>query len=144
LFIREENNMCNNEGCRAFTDTLCTIVKLQRQEQCFDNPGTCDRPYLGINNNSNTYNTRPVTFYSCPNYTLWTMPYTLNGTTGTSSVFRVEAVEDCCCTCRVLAPNPDTTEQVQTPYVATDSYFTLNLRCIGAMRCLDDTYIPCI
>ena len=67
------------------------------------------------------------------------MPYTLNGVDGTSSVFRVEAAEDCCCTCRVLAPG-----DTEGTYQATDSFFTINLNCVGAIRCLDDTYIACI
>ena len=70
------------------------------------------------------------------------MPYTLNGTDDTSSVFRVEAQEGCCCTCRVLAPNPDT--ESPNPYVATNSFFTVNLDCLGAIKCLDDTFVSCI
>ncbi len=139
----ENNN--SNSSCSCFTDILCTIVKLQKQGQCLDSGlTTCDRPYLGVNSNSVVYNTRPVSFYTCANNTAWTMPYTLNGVSGTSSVFRCEAVEGCCCTCRVLALNPDPTTSALTPYVATDSFFTINLDCIGALRCLDDTYIACI
>lgn len=136
---------CNNNenNCTCFDDILCTIVKLQKQGQCIDSiNNACDKPFLGLNPSSSVFNTRPVTFYTCPNNVLWTMPYTLNGTTGESSVFRCEAVEDCCCTCRVLAPNPDTTSL--NPYVATDSFFTLNLNCVGALKCLDDTFVACI
>lgn len=135
--------MCNNLGCQAFTETLCTIVGLQKQGQCLDNNGACDRPFLGLSANSMIFNTRPVSFYTCQTYAPWTMPYTLDGVEGTSTVFRVEAVDGCCGTFRVLAPNPDTSDPT-IPYVATDSFFTLNLSCIGAMRCLDDTYIACI
>ena len=70
------------------------------------------------------------------------MPYTLNGQTSRSSVFRCEAVDGCCCTCRVLAPNPD--EASENPYVSTNSLFTLNLNCVGAISCLPDTYVACI
>ncbi len=131
--------MCGNNNCDSLKDVLCTIVNLQKQGQCLDGGlQTCDRPYLGINNNS-AYNTRPITFYTCPSNILWTMPYTLNGVEGNSTVFRVEAVEDCCCTCRVLAPatEPGT-------YEATESFFTINLNCVGAIQCLNDTYIACI
>ena len=124
--------MCNN-SCEGLTDTLCMIVKLQKQGSSIDDaPMSCDRPFLGINSN-NVLNTRPISFYTCPTNTLWTMPY--DG--GTSSVFRVEQVEDCCCTCRVLSPT-------ENGYEATNSFFTINLNCIGAIRCLDDIYIPCI
>lgn len=131
--------MCSNENCEDLRDVLCTIVKIQKQGQCFDEGITsCDRPFLGANNNT-LYNTRPITFYTCPTNKLWTMPYTLDGTEATSSVFRVEAVEDCCCTCRVLAPGTD-----EGTFVTTDSFFTINLNCVGAIQCLDDTYIACI
>ena len=131
--------MCNNNNCEDLRDVLCTIVKIQKQGECFDEGITsCDRPFLGNNNNS-LYNTRPISFYTCPSNTLWTMPYTLNGSENTSSVFRVEAVEDCCCTCRVLAPSEE-----EGTFVSTDSFFTINLNCVGALRCLNDTFVACI
>lgn len=134
-----------NNSCSCFTDILCTIIKLQKQGQCLDNTlMSCDRPFLGINSNSSVFNTRPISFFTCPNSTLWTMPYTLNGVDGTSTVFRCEAVEDCCCTCRVLAPNTDPATQDTMPYLATDSHFTINLNCVGALRCLADTFVACI
>lgn len=131
--------MCGNETCKDLRDVLCTIVKIQKQGQCFDEGITsCDRPFLGVNN-STFYNTRPITLYTCPTNTLWTMPYTLNGVELTSSVFRVEAVEDCCATFRVLAPGTE-----ENTFVTTDSFFTINLNCVGAIQCLNDTYIACI
>ena len=132
--------MDNNNCC--IEKILKIICKLQSKVEKFDDmPNSCDRPYLGCNTSSCFYNTRPITFYSCGNTTLWTMPYTLNGQTGTSSVFRCEAVDGCCCTCRVLAPNPDTEEASTYPYVATNSFFTMNLKCVCALRCLPDTYV---
>ena len=133
--------MDNNNCC--IEKILKIICKLQSKVEKFDDmPNSCDRPYLGCNTSSCFYNTRPITFYSCGNTTLWTMPYTLNGQTGTSSVFRCEAVDGCCCTCRVLAPNPD--EASENPYVETSSLFTLNLNCVGAISCLPDTYVACV
>ena len=60
-----------------------------------------------------------------------------------SNVFRVEKVDGCCATFRVLAPNPDTTE-TNIPYVATNSFFTMNLGCCCVIRCLNDTFVECI
>ena len=133
--------MCENNNCNCYYDTLKLIVNLQRQDSCLNQDSSCTRPFLG-GNSTTSYNTRPITFYSCCNNTIWTMPYTLNGTTGTSSVFRCEAVEGCCATCRVLAPNPDATSTL--PYVATNNYFTMNLEKVGCISCLDDTYVACI
>lgn len=134
--------MNNNECCIA--DILEVINVLQCQAEKIDDiPNTCDRPFLGSisSNGSFVFNTRPITLYNSNN-TLITMPYTLNGNNGTSSVFRVEKVNGCCATCRVLAPNPDTTST--NPYVSTNNFFTINLNCVGSLRCLDDTYIACI
>ena len=120
--------MCenNNNSCSCYTNILNTIVTLQKQgDICDDALNSCDRPYLGCNTSSCFYNTRPITFYSCGNTT-----------------FRCEAVDGCCCTCRVLAPNPDETSE--NPYVATSSLFTLNLNCVGAISCLPDTYVACV
>ena len=85
-------------------------------------------------------NTRPINFYNCVTGTLWSFPYTLGTTNGTSSVFRLENLEGNCCTCRVLAPNPDTTNNLET-YVPTSTFFTINLDCVSAIRCLADTFI---
>jgi len=105
-------------------------------------PNSCDRPYLGCNTSSCFYNTRPVTFYN-RNNELITLNYTLNDETGTSSVFRVEKTDGCCCTCRVLAPNPDVSA-LDNPYVATNSFYTLNCNCICVLQCLPDTFVDCI
>ncbi len=134
--------MNNNECCIA--DILEVINVLQCQAEKIDDiPNTCDRPFLGSisSNGSFVFNTRPITLYNSNN-TLITMPYTLNGNNGTSSVFRVEKVNGCCATCRVLAPNPDTESVFD--YVATDNFFTINCKCTCALACLPDTFIDCI
>lgn len=136
------NTVTTNENC-CLANVLELIVKLQDRSDKFDCLGEgCDRPFLGPTLTTVCYNTRPVTFYRCCDGELWSFPYTLNGTTGTSTAFRCEHVEGCCATCRVLAPNPDTTA-TDTPFVTTDSFFTINLECVGALRCLPDTYIAC-
>ena len=133
----------NDNSC-CINDILRVINVLQDQaEQVDDMPNSCDRPFLGFNNNSNAviYNTRPVTLYTSGN-TLFEFPYTLDGTEGTSSVLRVEKVTDSAVTFRVLAANPDTTSDL--PYVKTDSFVTVNSSCICAIRCLADTFVDCV
>ncbi|MGM9878498.1 MAG: CotY/CotZ family spore coat protein [Bacilli bacterium] len=133
----------NNSSC-CINKILEVINVLQCQAEKIDDiPNTCDRPFLGLASNSNTFvfNTRPVTLYTSNN-TLFEAPYTLNGSTGTSSVFRVERVTDETATLRVLAPNPDTTSTF--PYVKTDSFIIVNTNCVCAIRCLPDTFIDCI
>ena len=146
------NNQNNNIDGKGICEILCVILVLQ-ENACPDNClQTCDRPVLGGGSNCLICNTRPVMIYTCcGNGIPWSMPTTKDatiscageGVTDTcSSVFRVEKVEDNCCTFRVLAQNTDTTSTL--PYVATNVFFTMNCNCICSIRCLSDTYIDCV
>lgn len=133
---------CGNENCScSFIKTLELILMLQQKGEDCEIDNGCSKPFLGPTPNGICLNTRPITLYSCCDNTLWTMPYTLNGTDGTSSVFRIENLDDNCATFRVLAPNPDTNDVGLFPYVATNDFFTINLRCIGVINCLEDTFV---
>ena len=136
----DNNGNANNTCCIA--DIIEVIIKLQNHSGKFDCLGDgCDRPFLGPVPTNTCYNTRPINLYRCSDGEAWTLPYTLGETTGTSDVLRCEQIDGCCVTCRILAPNPDTTST--TPYVATESFTTINLNCVGAIQCLPDTYIAC-
>lgn len=139
----------NNNSC-CINNILEVINCLQNKAEKIDDiPNTCDRPFLGFPNvnSSFIYNTRPVNLYNSNN-TLFTFPYeiTYNGQTitGDSSVLRVEDVDGCCCTFRILAPNPDTTTVDTIPYVATNNFTTVNGNCVCALRCLADTFVDSI
>ena len=128
------------ENCSCLKDTIKLIIALQNKETPACDLETCARPFLGPTPSLICFNTRPVNLYNCCTGSLWSFPYTLNGTTAESSIFRIESLDDCCCTCRILALNTDTSENT-SPYIATDSFFTINLNCVGALKCLEDTYI---
>ena len=144
--------MCNNEnGCSCIAEILSVINVLQQNANCCGDTclETCDRGFLGCGTATLGCNTRPVILYTCSgNGTPWSMPTTRENIDCTetaasfSNVFRVEKVDGCCATFRVLAPNPDTTSTY--PYVSTNSFFTMNLSCCCCLRCLPDTYIECI
>ena len=138
--------MCNNnndtnrcENCIA--DILKVILLLQESVCGNDNClQTCDRGFLG--QNCTTFcNTRPIVLYMCgSNGTPLALPISRDPSeTATSTVFRLEKLDDCCATCRVLAPNTDTTSLF--PFVSTNSFFTIDLNCVCLIRCLDDTYV---
>ena len=144
--------MCNknNQDPNSIADILKVILVLQQNacpDSCLD---TCDRPMLGGGTSCLVCNTRPVMLYTnCGNSVPWSMPTTKDvtaacSTTGVtcSSVFRVEKVENNCATFRVLQDTPDTTSLY--PYVATNSFFTMNLSCLCCLRCLSDTYVECV
>lgn len=146
--------MCNNkkdDHCNCIAEILTVINILQQNAECSENClDTCDRGFLGCGASSLVCNTRPVMLYTCcGNGTPWSMPTTKDSTatcteasTTCSNVFRVEKVDGCCCTFRVLAPNTDTTSPY--PYVGTDSIFTMNINCLCSIRCLNDTFVECI
>lgn len=142
------NNSCrcnNNENdCNNCIAQILEVINALQANAC---PGccsidSCDRPALGGGNGvCAVCNTRPIILYTCSSgSTPLTMPTTREETGAeTSSVFRVEKLNGCCCTLRVLAPNPDTTSLY--PYVSTDSLFTIDTNCLCMCRCLADTYV---
>ena len=128
----------------CFSKILNSIVTLQQNTDCQqDIDNSCMRPFLGTPANIECYNTRPVTFYGCNN-NLITINYTITneGTTeeGTSSVFRVERVDDDTVLVNILMENPDTT-QTNRPYVTTNNTAIINLNCVCAIKCLNDTIV---
>ena len=138
--------MCNNteqlnncENCIA--DILKVILVLQQNvcqnDVCLQ---TCDRGFLGQGSTLFS-NTRPIVLYTCgSNGTPLAMPVSRDpAVTDTSTVFRLEKLDGCCATCRVLTPNTD--EAATNPYLATNSFFTIDLKCVCILRCLDDTYV---
>lgn len=146
--------MCNDEtnNCSCIAEILKVISILQKNavcpECCLD---TCDRGFLGNPVSVVGYNTRPVMLYTgFGNGTPWSMPITREdvvcGDEGVtcSNVFRIEKIDGCCATFRVLADNPDTTQVDTIPYIATNAFFTMNLNCVCCLRCLNDTYVDLI
>ena len=136
--------MCNNSGDNKCIAEILTVINiLQNNAECADAClDTCDRGFLGNTTATFAYNTRPVMLYTGESNGVppWTMPTTRDEeATETSSVFRVEKVDGNCATFRVLAPNTDTTSTL--PYVLTNSFFTMNLCCVCAIRCLNDTIV---
>lgn len=137
------NNETNNcENCIA--DILKVILLLQQRvcqnDTCIE---TCDRGYLG--QNCQTFcNTRPIVLYTCSSgSTPLSLPISKSpDETTLSNVFRLEKLDNCCATCRVLARNDDQTSNF--PYVSTNSFFTINLNCVCLIRCLEDTFVDTI
>ncbi len=122
--------------CSCLNNLFETIISIQKQDITNCNYSGCDKPYLGPTPNSRCYNTRPINLYNCQTGDLWSINYTLDdGTTSTSNVFRCESIDDCCLTCRILISNEDGT------YTSTNQFFTINLNCVCAVKCLDDVFI---
>lgn len=131
--------MCGDDNerrdCGCIHDILKRILLLQKQD--FDNEcySGCDKPFLGPTCTTICYNTRPISLFTCCDGSAWTFPYTINESTYESAIFRIESLDDCCCTCRILYRNGE------NELVATDEFFTLDLKCVGAIKCLPDVSI---
>ena len=137
--------MCNNNSdCKCISEILTVILVLQQNAEC---PNacleTCDRGFLGSTPSFCSYNTRPIMLYTCSgNGTPWSMPITRDpGEVETSNVFRIEKIDGCCATFRVLTENTDPTTSNTIPYISTPSFFTMNLNCVCSIRCLNDTFV---
>lgn len=152
--MRNKSNCCNSSSCccnecpDSCIGEILSIICCLQSNTCTNNClNCCDKPMLGCCNGVVSCNTRPIMLYGCDGY-VWKMPTTKTNTECTTSgeecsnVFRLEKLNGCCATFRVLAPNPDTTST--NPYVSTDSLFTIDIKCICAVRCLEDTYVECL
>ncbi len=129
---------CSENNCSScIFDILKKILILQKREFNQENFVGCDKPFLGPTLTSVCYNTRPIELYNCSNGNPWSFNYTLDdGTEGISNVFRIESLDDCCCTCRLLYLNTESNQ-----YTSTGQFVTIDLKCCGAIRCLTDTYV---
>jgi len=129
--------MCKND-CNCISELLKVICLLQKNaETCDDVIESCSKPTLGQYNRI-CFNTRPIMLYTCNSNgeTPWSAPTTRDVTPeSTSTVFRIEKIDNCCATFRVLIANEDNT------FTATQSFFTINLECICSIRCLGDTLV---
>ena len=146
--------MCNENNKNCIGEILKVILVLQQNaspDSCLD---SCDRPMLGGGVSCLVCNTRPVMLYTCcGNGTPWSMPTDKNATTVCSTpdtseestlcsnIFRVEKLDGNCATFRVLTTNPEESCCDSIPYISTNSFFTMDLSCVCAIKCLSDTYI---
>ena len=122
----------NKENCLANILKVINVLQNNAERQDCDVNNSCTRPFLGSFPSIVCFNTRLVTFYRCDN-TLLTLPYTLeDGTTGTTTIFRVEGVTDNSVSVRLILDNGDGT------YTNTNNFATINLGCICAIRCIGD------
>jgi len=124
---------CDNTCSSCISDIIKKILILQKKDFDNDNFIGCDKPFLGPTIPITTYNTRPIILYTNDGVP-WTFEYTIDEVTSTSNVLRVEYLDECCCTCRILYPN-------NGGYSSTGQFVTIDLNSCGAIRCLADTNV---
>ncbi len=142
------------ENCIA---EIINVIDILQKNACPNNClDSCDRPTLGGGPSCLVCNTRPIQLFTCcGNGVPFSMPVCKDNVEACSnveeimpsnecsSVFRVEKIEGNCTTFRVLVPNhgPDSCNM---PFLATNSFFTMDLGCVCAVRCLNDTFVECV
>lgn len=130
------NNSNSNSSCNCIAEILKVINILQSEvcpgDSCLE---TCTRAYFGPNS-SVDFNTRPVTLYTCDGTNIAIPISNVPNEATTSNIFRVEKVDGCCATLRVLIYNTDT-----NTYTSTNSFFTINTNCCSCIKCLADTFV---
>ena len=125
---------CSDNSCATcISDIIKKILILQKKDFDCDNYVGCDKPFLGPTIPTITYNTRPIILYT-NNGTTWNFDYTIDGNISNSNVLRVEYLDECCCTCRILNPT-------ENGYSNTNQFVTIDLNSCGAIRCLTDTNV---
>ncbi len=122
-----------NKNCLKDILKVINVLQNNASDDCEEN-NSCTRPFLGNFPEIVCFNTRLVTFYRCDN-SLITLPYTLDDTLSTTTIFRIQNVSDNAVTVLLLQDNGDGT------YTNTNTFATINLGCICAIRCIGDTTI---
>ena len=121
------------KNCLANILKVINVLQNNATDNC-PNDNSCMRPFLGEFPTTICFNTRLVTLYRCDN-TLVTLPYTIDGVTNTTTIFRVQNVSDNSVNVLLIIDNGDGT------YTSTNTFATINLDCICAIRCIGDTTI---
>lgn len=122
------------ENCNChILEIINKILLLQKQDFDDDLVG-CDRPFLGPSTISNTYNTRPIQLYN--RYTANPWSFTVDGTDTTSDIFRIEDIDQCSVTVRLL-----TRDATTGLYTNTNQFVTIDLTSVGAIRCFADIFV---
>ena len=122
------------ENCNChILEIINKILLLQKQDFDDDLVG-CDRPFLGPSTISNTYNTRPIQLYN--RYTADPWSFIVDGTDTTSDIFRIEDIDQCSVTVRLL-----TRDATTGVYTNTNQFVTIDLTSVGAIRCFADIFV---
>ncbi len=128
----------NLDNCLA--KILNAIKILQNNSREFDcNDTSCTKPYLGPNPTYLCFNTRPIMLYRCDNSPVTLEYQTSENETATTDVFRVESVTND--SVGVLLLNSTTDNEGNRTFTTTNNYATINLNCICAIKCLNDTIV---
>lgn len=90
----------------------------------------CCKPFLGPSLSTDCYNTRVVTLYT-KDGSLFNGTFDDENVTSESPYFRIQDIQDNCCTLMVL-------NYVNESFIPTRRTVVINIGCICAVKCIDD------
>jgi len=139
------NNCCNATEIKAILEKIChmqhTLVKEELEEHF------CDRDFFSGDECEIKCNTRPIQLFTDDDKA-WKCPFEGNEDgcePNSSCVFRVEKVKDGTVTVRALIVENEGQENCgqghKAKFKSTNSFKTINIGCICAIRCLKDTFV---
>ena len=138
-----------NNGMNQITEDLKRIVRMQKEavrDELQDEFCSARRLHCG---NRNLCNTRPLQIFTDDDKP-WGCPINRNAdgceNMEKSCVFRVEKVECGAATFRALIPVGEAFEGEEDcdrrrKFIPTDSFITIKLNCICAIRCMNDAFV---
>lgn len=97
------------------------------------NTDNCSKSFLGPSISFGSYNTRVITLYTKVGQ-LFESPFYINNELRTSNYFRIQEVDEDCCTLLIL---DNSTGQ----FLSTGQTIKVRLACVGAIKCIDDITI---
>ena len=130
-------NNCLDNCLAKILNVIKVLQNNANKTDCQDN--SCTKPFLGLNTTILCFNTRPIMLYRCDNSPVTLEYQTSENETATTDVFRVESVTND--SVGVLLLNSTTDNEGNRTFTTTNNYATINLGCICAIKCLNDTIV---
>lgn len=95
---------------------------------------SCSKAFLGPSISFGQYNTRVISIYT-RNSQIFESTFYVNGSIQTSPFFRLQEVDDDCCTLLILNNNEN------GQFTSTSQTVKVRLSCIAAIKCIEDINI---
>lgn len=124
--------METNQCIKNLLKLICVLQNNSQNMTCLDEG--CTKPFLGPTITNSCYNTRVITLYNKQGTLFTTNFVNTDGDIDSSSIFRVQRVEDDCCTLLIL-------NNVDGEFVSTRQTITVRLSCICAVKCIEDVFV---
>ncbi len=126
--------MSSNNCIGNLLKLICLLQDNSTDSCCLDSG--CTKPFLCNNTGCICYNTIVIQLYRCNGSIMESAYVDENNTNLSSNLYRVMSVNNNCCNLLIL--NYDSSND---NYSSTRQYITVNLDCIGAVRCIRDVTV---